>query len=133
METSNRPKFCSQCGNALPSSAVFCPNCGAKIGGSPASAVSQATASAPGTDGGNRQSTNKDVVPYSKFEKYRDIALFSLLCYGVFRGIISMWMDADWETKSGQLSSNIFMTICLSLLVLLCFSIVYRKYFKRGK
>lgn len=32
METNNRPRFCSQCGNRLPENAVFCPDCGAKIG-----------------------------------------------------------------------------------------------------
>ena len=130
METNNNPKFCSQCGNALPSDAAFCPNCGAKIGLSSASAGGQA--SAPCADGENRQSTNKDVVPYSKFKKYRDITLFSLLCYGAFRGIIAMW-KSDWECADGQLSNNIIFTILLLLLVSLGFMFVHRRHFKKSK
>ena len=122
--------FCISCGTKLPSDAAFCPNCGAKIGGSPASAGGQATA--PCADRENRESMNKEVVPYSKFEKYRDIALFSLLCYGAFHGIISMWMS-DWECADGQLSNNIVFTIFLSLLVSLGFLFVYRRHFKKGK
>ena len=31
METNNRPKFCSKCGNKLPLDAAFCPSCGKRI------------------------------------------------------------------------------------------------------
>ena len=47
METNNRPKFCSQCGNGLPPNAAFCPKCVSKI-----EFASQATASAPSVDEG---------------------------------------------------------------------------------
>ena len=83
METKNPPKFCSQCGNKLPSNAAFCPNCGTKIGGSPASADSQATAAAQDKDREMSVNNKKDVALTMKLLVY-------LLWGGVGTSILSL-------------------------------------------
>ena len=55
MEAKNRPKFCYQCGNGLPLSATFCPNCGVRI-----EFASQASVSVTCTDG-DAPANNNDV------------------------------------------------------------------------
>ena len=72
METNNRPKFCSQCGNGLPPNAAFCPKCGSKI-----EFASQATASAPCVDEGalaNNSAPDNELKRGRPLDKSEDVA-----------------------------------------------------------
>ena len=182
METNNRPKFCSKCGNKLPLDAAFCPSCGKRIAetmGDLSESVEIQTkndevAMTMEKQGGNvavhessssqrliqdagwasevpfgsgqsevrEQSTdakigNKDEAQYREdgfmFAKICAVALFSVVCFFAFFAILKLWTSVDWERQEGQLTHNLIVTVFLLLPVSLGFSIIHRKYFKKGK
>ena len=62
METKNPPKFCSQCGNELPSNAAFCPKCGTKIEFS-SQTTSSALSGGEGARADDNRATDNDLTP----------------------------------------------------------------------
>lgn len=140
MEKNNRPKYCSKCGNKLPFDAAFCPTCGKKID----SGCGMGNEVSLGSDQPevHEQSTdakigNKDEVQYREdrfmFAKICAVALFSVVCFFAFFAILKLWTSVDWERQEGQLTHNLIVTVFLLLPVSLGFSIIHRKYFKKGK
>ena len=133
-------KFCMHCGNRLPSNAAFCPTCGKKIdSGCGAGREVPLDSVQPEV---HEQSTDakigsKDEAQYREdgfmFEKIFAVALFSVGCFFAFFVILKLWTSVDWERQEGQLTHNLIVTIFLLLPVSLGFSIIHRKYFKKGK
>ena len=80
---------------------------------------------------------NKDDAQYREdgfmFAKICAVALFSVVCFFAFFAILKLWTSVDWERQEGQLTHNLIVTVFLLLPVSLGFSIIHRKYFKKGK
>ena len=80
---------------------------------------------------------NKDEAQYREdrfmFAKICAVALFSVVCFFAFFAILKLWTSVDWERQEGQLTHNLIVTVFLLLPVSLGFSIIHRKYFKKGK
>ena len=140
MGTNSLPKFCSQCGNRLPLNAAFCPMCGKKID-SGCEMGSEAPMDSDQSEV-REQSTdvrigNNDEAQYREdgfmFAKICAVALFSVVCFFAFFAILKLWTSVDWERQEGQLTHNLIVTVFLLLPVSLGFSIIHRKYFKKGK
>lgn len=140
MEKNNRPKYCSKCGNKLPLDAAFCPICGSRL----IQDAGWASEVPFGSDQSEvrEQSTdakigNKDEAQYREdrfmFAKICAVALFSVVCFFAFFAILKLWTSVDWERQEGQLTHNLIVTVFLLLPVSLGFSIIHRKYFKKGK
>ena len=94
-------KYCGACGTELQDEAVFCPNCGNKVGGVP---VNAAYASGPVI----QLKTNRGLLKF---------ILLSLITFGIYGSVVMSAVSTDINTIASRYDGKKTMHYCLILFI----------------